>query len=81
MKRLLGLVLFYLSWLLWGVILIVPFMLVELDRLAVLTTSLIVAAEICFALSILLLGKAFYLAIKTRLKSYWQYCRGERKSE
>ncbi len=78
MKRLVGLALFYLSWLLWGLILLVPFMLdMDLDRLAVLTTSLIVAAEVCFALSMLLLGKAFYLAVKARLKSCWQYSRGK----
>jgi len=81
MKRMLGLVSFYLSWLLWGLILLFPFVLdVGLERLAVITTSLIVAAEVCFALSLLLLGKAFYHAAKARLKSGWQYFFHARKS-
>jgi len=81
MKRVLGLVLFSLSWLLWGLVLLIPFVLeADLESLAVITTALIVTSEICFALSLFLLGKPFYIAMKMRLKSCWQRGRNEKKS-
>jgi len=81
MKRMLGLLLFSLSWLLWGLVFLVPFLVdAELETQAVITTALIVTAEICFALSLLLLGKPFYVSIKVRLKSLWLYCRNARLS-
>jgi len=72
-KRILGLFLFWLSWLLWALILIVPFVLdAEVETIAVLTTSLLVVAEASFLISMALLGRSFYHAIKARVKALWQ---------
>ncbi|ATX79079.1 hypothetical protein Ga0123461_0653 [Mariprofundus aestuarium] len=72
-KRSLGLLLFWSSWLLWGVVLIVPFMLdSDAATIAVIVTSLLVAAEVCFAASLLLLGRPFCHAVKAKLKPLWQ---------
>jgi len=71
-KRILGLSLFWLSWLLWALVIVVPFMLdAEVATLAMISTSLLVAAEISFFVSLLLLGRPFYQAIKQRLKISW----------
>jgi len=68
-KRILGLLLFWLSWMLWVVMFVVPFVLdAEVATLAMISTSLIVAAEISFFVSLLLLGRPFYQATKQRLK-------------
>jgi len=80
MKRVLGLFLFALSWLLWGLVLLMPLMLdAKLETIAVRTTALIITSELCFALSLLLLGKPFYLAMKMRLKSCWQHWRNTKQ--
>ncbi len=79
MKRRLGLLLFWLSWTLWLLVFVVPFVLDgDLETIAVVTTSLLVAAEICFALSLLLLGRPFYEAIKARVRSLWHQMRSNR---
>jgi len=71
-KRMLGLFLFWLSWLLWVLLLVAPFVLdAEVATIAMVSTSLLVAAEISFAVSLLLLGRPFYQAIKQRLKCIW----------
>jgi len=71
-KRMLGLFLFWLSWLLWVLVLLMPFVLdAEVETIAIVSTSLLVAAEISFAVSLLLLGRPFYQAIKQRMKSIW----------
>jgi len=71
-KRFLGLFLFWLSWLLWVLVLLMPFVLdAEVATITIVSTSLLVAAEISFAASLLLLGRPFYQAIKQRLKSIW----------
>jgi len=82
MKRRSGLLLFWLSWLLWGVVFVVPFVLDgNIETIAVLTTSLLVAAEVCFALSLLLLGRPFLDAIKARVRSLWHQIKSNRLSE
>ncbi|MBL4775070.1 MAG: transporter suffix domain-containing protein [Mariprofundus sp.] len=69
----LGLFLFWLSWLLWALLLLVPFVLdAEVETIAVLSTSLLVVAEVSFLISMALLGRPFYLAIKLRVKTLWQ---------
>jgi len=71
-KRILGLFLFWLSWLLWVLVVVMPFVLdVEVATIAMISTSLLVAAEISFIVSLLLLGRPFYQAIKQRLKINW----------
>lgn len=72
LKWLLGLFLFWLSWLLWLLVFIVPFVMDgDVETIAVATTSVLVAAEVCFIVSLLLLGKPFYHAMKARLKALW----------
>lgn len=67
-----GLFLFWLSWLLWISGLVAPFVLLsDVASIAAVSASLLVAAEISFALSLLLLGRPFYQAIKQRLKFIW----------
>ncbi|MDQ6995955.1 MAG: transporter suffix domain-containing protein [Mariprofundus sp.] len=69
-KRMLGLLLFWLSWLLWALVLAMPFVLnADVTSIAMVSTSLLVAAELSFIVSLLLLGRPFYQAIKQRLKS------------
>ena len=71
-KRLLGLCLFWASWLFWGLILIAPFVLdADAATITMVVTALLVVAEVSFFTSLLLLGKPFYLAMKARLKPYW----------
>jgi len=71
-KRILGLSLFWLSWLLWALVVIVPFVLnAEVVTIAIISTSLLVAAETSFIVSLLLLGRPFYQAIKQRIKAVW----------
>ena len=71
-KSVLGLSLFWASWLLWGAMLIVPFVL-DADAVTVtmVATTCLVIAEVSFIVSLLLLGKPFYQAFKARLKPYW----------
>ncbi|NWF36232.1 transporter suffix domain-containing protein [Mariprofundus sp. KV] len=82
LKRSIGLFLFWASWLLWGLMLLVPFVMeADASRVAVTATALLVAAEISFAVSLLLLGRPFYQAFKERIKSLWVKLRGEEKAE
>jgi hypothetical protein len=67
-----GLCLFWVSWLLWGLMLMAPFVLeADAETITMVVTALLVAAEVSFFVSLLLLGKPFYQAFKARLKSYW----------
>jgi hypothetical protein len=52
------------SCLIWGMILVVPFMGLPLKKVAALTTVLIIAGEITFYLSIFILGKTILEKIK-----------------
>ncbi|OIO70758.1 MAG: hypothetical protein AUJ57_08140 [Zetaproteobacteria bacterium CG1_02_53_45] len=71
-KRQLGLCLFWASWLLWGVLPALPFVLdADGATTAMVATGLLVAAEVSFFGSLLLLGKPFYQLFKARLKPYW----------
>jgi hypothetical protein len=63
-----GYLIFILSCILWGMILIVPFLGVTRGQMAGITTGLIIAGEITFYLSIFILGKSFYAKIKSKLK-------------
>ncbi len=81
MKRLFGLFLFWLSWALWALVLVVPFVLdADVETIAVVTTTVLVAAEVCFIVSLLLLGKPFYHAMKARVKALWFKFRGKNSS-
>jgi len=68
-KRMLGLFLFWLSWLLWALVLVAPFVMdVDVEAMAMFATAMLVVAEISFIVSLLLLGRDFYQAIKQRLR-------------
>ncbi|ATX82482.1 hypothetical protein Ga0123462_1624 [Mariprofundus ferrinatatus] len=76
-KRGLGLFLFWISWLLWGLMLVAPFLIdAEASTIAVAATTLLVAAELSFAASLLLLGRPFYDAFKAKLRPLWRRVRG-----
>jgi len=67
MAKLAGYVIFGISCLLWGLILVVPFMGFSGGKIAGITTGLIIAGEITFYLSIFLIGKEFLVKIKNIL--------------
>jgi len=76
-KRLLGLSLFWASWMIWGLVLIVPFLFeLDADNMAMLVAAMLASAEVCFVISLFFLGKPFYLAFKARLRPYWNRVRG-----
>jgi len=80
-KRSCGLFLFWSSWLLWGMVLIVPFVFdADATTITVTVTSLLVAAELSFAASLLFLGRPFYDAFKAKLKPLWQRISGNNAS-
>jgi len=73
MKRIIGLVLFWGSSLLWILGLSLPWMLDgDAITLAERVAMLLVVAEISFAVSLLLLGRPFYEAVKQRLILIWR---------
>ena len=71
-KRISGLFLFWLSWLLWVLVVIAPFVLdAEVTTISMVSGSLLVAAEISFIVSLLLLGRPFYQDLKQRFHIIW----------
>jgi len=82
LKRTVGLFLFWASWLLWGLMLLIPFLLdADATTITVTATALLVAAEVSFAVSLLLLGRPFYRAFKDKVKTLWGRIRGREKAE
>jgi hypothetical protein len=68
MAKLIGYIIFGISCLLWGLILVVPFMGFSGGKIAGITTGLIIAGEITFYLSIFLIGKEFLVKIKNKFR-------------
>jgi hypothetical protein len=66
-----GYVILALSGLLWGLILVVPWLGFSTKEIAGIMTILIIGGEITFYLSILILGKSIYVKIKN-LKEFMQ---------
>lgn len=66
-----GYVLLLLSCLLWGIIFIMPWLDYSKGQIAGIITALIIAGEITFYLSIILLGKSIIIKIKSKLK-FWK---------
>lgn len=66
--KFLGYIIFAVSCVIWGMIVVVPFLGFSAGKLAVITTGLIIAGEITFYLSIFLIGKEFLLKIKAKFK-------------
>jgi len=79
MKRIIGLILFWASSLLWVLGLSLPWVVVDADAisLAEWIAVLLVVSEISFAVSLLLLGRPFYQAVKQRLASIWRKMTGK----
>ena len=81
-KRMLGLSLFWASWLIWGLVLLVPFVFeADAETVAMLVAAMLASAEVCFVVSLFLLGKPFYLAFKARLRPYWNKVSGRSPTE
>lgn len=68
MAKLAGYIIFGISCLLWGLILVVPFMGFSGGKIAGITTGLVIAGEITFYLSIFLIGKEFLDKIKNKFR-------------
>ncbi len=64
MKKTLGYILFILSWVAWGVIALLPFLDISKVQIASFTTMLVIAGEVFFWFSLLILGKDFISKIK-----------------
>ena len=68
MGKILGYIIFGISMVCWGLLLVVPFMGFSTGRLAGISTALIIAGEITFYLSIFLIGKEFLIKIKNKFR-------------
>jgi hypothetical protein len=66
-----GYVILIISCLLWGLILVIPFLDYSKKETAGITAVLIIAGEITFYLSILILGKAILVKIK-KVLMFWK---------
>ncbi len=64
MKKIIGYPLFILSFAAWAVIVILPFFELTKVQIASFTTILLIAGEVFFWLSLVLLGKEFWTNIK-----------------
>jgi hypothetical protein len=62
--KILGYFLFGVSFLLLGVIAVLPFLIQDLSKMLAINTVLVLVSESSFALSILILGKEFWINIK-----------------
>jgi len=68
MTKLIGYIIFGISMVCWGLILVVPFLGFSAAKIAGITTGLIIAGEITFYLSIFLIGKEFLVKMKNMLR-------------
>ncbi|MCW8885890.1 MAG: transporter suffix domain-containing protein [Motiliproteus sp.] len=68
MKKKFGLLLLFVSFLPWGVILLLPFSDLSLAEIAAATTGLIIFAEVTFLLAIALMGREVWEHLKTIVK-------------
>ena len=71
MVKIIGYILLLLSCLMWGLIFITPWLDFSKSQIAVITTVLIIAGEILFYVSIIIIGKSFFFFIKNKLK-FWK---------
>jgi hypothetical protein len=69
MKTIVGYFLFVLSFVAWAAIAILPFFDLSIAIASAITTGLIIAGEISFYVSIVLLGKEFLIKIKNYFKN------------
>ncbi len=76
MVKIIGYILLLLSCLIWGLIFIIPWFDFSKSQIAVITTVLIIAGEIFFYVSMIILGKSFFDKIKNKLK-FWRTKRND----
>ena len=69
MKTIFGYVLFVLSFVAWAAIALLPFFELSIAMASAITTALIIAGEVAFYVSIVLLGKEFLVKIKNYFKN------------
>jgi len=65
MKKVFGYSFFILSFVVWGLIGMIPFFTASKGDMATATTILIISGEVSFLVAIALLGKDFWLKIKS----------------
>jgi hypothetical protein len=70
-RRIIGYIFFGLSFIMWLVPICVGFFGLSAKNTAIAVTAAIVAGEVCFVVSLLILGKAFWTKIKRFGKVYW----------
>jgi hypothetical protein len=71
MLRLIGYFLLVISILLWGVILIIPWLDFSKSKIVGITAALIIVSEVFFYSSIIILGKSIFDKIKNKFK-FWK---------
>jgi hypothetical protein len=69
MKKIIGYILFVISFLAWAAIAFLPFFELSIAMASAITTALIIAGEVAFYVSIILLGKEFLNKIKNYFKN------------
>ncbi len=69
MKTIIGYFLFVFSFVAWAAIALIPFSDLSIAMASAITTGLIIAGEIAFYVSIVLLGKEFLIKIKNYFKN------------
>ena len=71
MAKIIGCILLLISFLLWGLIFIIPWLDFSKSQIAGTTTILLIIGEICFYISVIMLGKPFLNKIKNKL-IFWK---------
>ena len=69
MKTIFGYFLFVLSFVAWAAIALLPFFDLSIAIASAITTGLIIAGEVAFYVSIVMLGKEFLIKIKNYFKN------------
>ncbi len=71
MLRIIGFVLLVFSFAVYGILLLIPFFEFSAKTIAVISTSVIVAAETSFYLSIVILGKQLWSKFKDKMLTFF----------
>jgi hypothetical protein len=70
-KKIIGYILFVLSFAMWFVPAFISFFSLAAKQIAIIVTTSIIAGEVFFVLSLIILGKAFWLKIKRWFYFSW----------
>ena len=71
MVKIIGYILFVISCLVWGFILITPWLGFSKGKIAGIITVLVIVGEVTFYVSIFMIGRGFYDKIKSKL-AFWK---------